>query len=853
MMNEEEVKVRVVLQWLRDRGVRVEDLSLETTFKVKVGRQTVLVGSAAQDDKVIRPRLDILVRRGAHNLLVVEVKAETEDLTDADRDQAICYARLVHPIAPYALVTNGLIAKLFDTITREEQPSGKVRLDSEYSIQLPDESRREALRLFFDLSPNNLLALSRQQIESEIEALSGGVDDFGAVYIPDAHVPRAALPSDVRSFVASDYSTFVIVGESGVGKTCSLIDVVRSLVSSGHPTFFFRAACLEAGIIDAIAGELEWAFGGPDDSLLLLRRTSAAAGPKPLVIAVDGLDDWAMLTRVQSLAWLVQHAKSVNIRLILSCKSRCWAGYLTYRGARTNILPHIYGATTERPFSHEGLPLTPQEFYRTLDHYRAAFGVPGGFDRYALEQAQQSLFVLRLLFQVARSSHAAYLGFNSAQFFEKYLELTVAKTSNGESSRNALVALARRMFEQDREWLDETTARDALGLRVIEPFPAELLEQRILDAVGSAGERRIGFVLGHLRNYLAAFYGQSWPSKPASSFASDLEDAKPDGLRAEVAGFYYPFATADQRAAVDQNLRANAKAYLQEYLSLITTDFAALRNKFSPHTLGAVGFIAEFLLGRRSLGMYGFRPIGASDDDVLLVPVLPVTEPSHESRSLTMYHHGAIRLHWASSSNGFRSLNVVREVLLNEICPQLREMLEQGGLDETDAPVMTEELVAGIVVSSHDLSSYVTARRSPTYPISLSLLADTLRRADLRATFEEEMTRRKRAKGLIVEKWTGHFVSYSPSFNRDELEWINTRVEEVMRTGEDLPLNVRNMDRERLTKRLAEVRKYRRSLGNTISSPSLPLTTLAAQRSGPLLQLSDPQEVLQTAPRCRPR
>jgi hypothetical protein len=95
---------------------------------------------------------------------------------------------------------------------------------------------------------------------------------------------------------------------------------------------------------------------------------------------------------------------------------------------------------------------------------------------------------------------------------------------------------------------------------------------------------------------------------------------------------------------------------------------------------------------------------------------------------------------------------------------------------------------------------------------------------------------------LIVEKWTGHFVSYSPSFNRDELEWINTRVEEVMRTGEDLPLNVRNMDREPLKKRLAEVREYRRSLGDTISSPSLPLTTLAAQRSGPLLQLSDPQE-----------
>jgi hypothetical protein len=127
MTNEEEVKVRVVLPWFRDRGVPVEDLSLETTFKIKMGRQTVSVGSAAQDENVIRPRLDILVRRGGQNLLVVEARGEAPDLTEADRDPATCYARLVHPIAPFALLNNGSNTKLFDTITRRELQSGEFR------------------------------------------------------------------------------------------------------------------------------------------------------------------------------------------------------------------------------------------------------------------------------------------------------------------------------------------------------------------------------------------------------------------------------------------------------------------------------------------------------------------------------------------------------------------------------------------------------------------------------------------------------------------------------------------------------------------------------------------------------
>jgi hypothetical protein len=39
-------------------------------------------------------------------LLVIEVKEPSEALSEDDRDQAISYAKLLHPVTPFALVTN---------------------------------------------------------------------------------------------------------------------------------------------------------------------------------------------------------------------------------------------------------------------------------------------------------------------------------------------------------------------------------------------------------------------------------------------------------------------------------------------------------------------------------------------------------------------------------------------------------------------------------------------------------------------------------------------------------------------------------------------------------------------------
>ena len=69
-MNEEEVKARIILPWLLELGLAPEELALETSFSLRIGTNSVVIGGRRGKVRQ-RARLDILVRRRGVNLLVI--------------------------------------------------------------------------------------------------------------------------------------------------------------------------------------------------------------------------------------------------------------------------------------------------------------------------------------------------------------------------------------------------------------------------------------------------------------------------------------------------------------------------------------------------------------------------------------------------------------------------------------------------------------------------------------------------------------------------------------------------------------------------------------------------------------
>src|ERR1700730_12071320 len=91
-------------------------LSIEhqPTFTIRLGHSDHVIGSKQTRTGA---GADILVKSGGKPLAIIELKAPDESIDEDAKRQALSYARLVEPMAPLAIVTNGketLILRSFD-------------------------------------------------------------------------------------------------------------------------------------------------------------------------------------------------------------------------------------------------------------------------------------------------------------------------------------------------------------------------------------------------------------------------------------------------------------------------------------------------------------------------------------------------------------------------------------------------------------------------------------------------------------------------------------------------------------------------------------------------------------------
>jgi len=106
LSTEENVKINIVLSYLNSLGFKEDELSFENSFYLYLGRSVYKVDTLEQRQKA-QPRLDILVTRNNVNLFVIEVKSDLITITKEEIEQATSYAKLVHPVAPFTIITNG--------------------------------------------------------------------------------------------------------------------------------------------------------------------------------------------------------------------------------------------------------------------------------------------------------------------------------------------------------------------------------------------------------------------------------------------------------------------------------------------------------------------------------------------------------------------------------------------------------------------------------------------------------------------------------------------------------------------------------------------------------------------------
>lgn len=767
--NEEEVKNKVIVPLLLARGLNLQDIQFESSFEIRAAKQRFTVGGLTREESTGHIRLDILVKSQGANLLVVEVKGPDIKLSARDGDQAVSYARLVHPMAPFALVTNGADSRLFDVAAWKEV-SELVRTDG-LQVVLPGPSDIDALTMFLRLSSENVKKFSRAQVDSGLSALKGSAQDLSRKYIPSLYVAPSATDTAFAEFEESRLPVFGLIGDSGMGKTCWMCHAASALIDSGRPALFFRGSELGSDLAQAIADEFAWTFPSLDSPAELLRQLRGVLQEKTLSIFIDGIDEWECPTARQQLGKLARNISGDSIRLIVSSKPGEWSSFLEHRGAATDFSEHVWPREGRKGCSLE--TLSAPEFSKAMDLYAKEFGFDGAWDESLLSEARRSPFFMRIAFQVAQSRDLLHLRESARSIFDSYLNQTLNRTSDPASSRTILETVAAALYKQNRESLPTLKLRKALMLGPLDKLPDELFKIGVLEISRptETGQTSVRFMFDVFRNYLIAVLVLRWPELTASEFSEQMRSSSRRGLQEDVLLSYYRLAAPGHKREVDGRIFAAGEKYLSAYRTIIRENFGAFARVFPPGDLDQCGLVVAADLSTSESLAVGLRMLEGGDEEVL---VLHVPATTYWGDAFARYGAGGISFRW--SPNWLVRANPHFELLRVTIPKLLLQFVGDGHLNESSAPMLAVELLSAAAISMPELLNVPNrGAGNEQLPVSGTRILYWLSFSDhweaLRSEVEGERIRTGELAVAWLDSGSMSFETYEP-FGAEEADLI---------------------------------------------------------------------------------
>jgi hypothetical protein len=266
----------------------------QTKFAFSFGRARIEVDGTTVSR--LEARADILLYLKDQPLAVLELKRNGVMLSQADEEQGLSYARMLHRRPPLVAITNGEDVRLLETHTGETWNPPQAD-EAEFKRLLAAASRaaakdvKQAVSTLMGSSSDIWMQAIRQASASTIAELSG---NWGEAQLPFVHaflIPRKATAAIVHLLLQGS-RLVTVEGPPLVGKSSVLRELVEwtSTTTTDLVVLFIEAES-GAGVLQTIADLLRSALSWPvtrEEARDWLVRLSNAGGPA-LVLALDGL------------------------------------------------------------------------------------------------------------------------------------------------------------------------------------------------------------------------------------------------------------------------------------------------------------------------------------------------------------------------------------------------------------------------------------------------------------------------------------------------------------------------------------------------------------------------------------
>jgi hypothetical protein len=738
---EEDLRSRILLPYLGALGIGPDQIRTEQSFTLRLGHH-VVVKNRPEAPESIRGRLDVLVTNSSGDpLFVVELKREGVTITDEDRDQGIAYARLLHPMAPFVLVTNGRSGGLYDTITKleigESQLAGRLADWREGSVRGAEDLRlrHEALQYFISYSDEGLRLFLAAQQQARTRGLRGDPHTHEKKYLPNTYVSRAQADAALDGFLQMPATAFVLTGPSGSGKTNVMCAWVERLAPK-YPVVFLNGAELHGSLSEILAAEFNWHFSETLTLPQICQRLArfAERTRHPVLILADAIDETGLRDAPRAFSELVGHLQALEgkVRLVAALKSSEWPSFARFGGNPSPLAEHCFhppkarsrseGRESARPAYGPVLPVpsfelgyfTASEREAAVTRYTAEFGLKGRFTPQLLE-AVGDPFLLRMVAEVYGGGERElppdvaetavlqrYLTQKLDKIDDPALRADVRRTIV--ATADALIAASEKDSVSPPLGREEGTHAEAADPGVYS-VPEREVDERLpgidtrarteavragllLESVEIGGRWQVGFQYDRVRDYVIAAHVFQFDRLREAEFRSGLAVWTRNPLIRSALALYLRAPAEAHRACLRDFARAQAARFVDSYERLRSMLGPLARERVDPSCPGPAGVLWEL------------------DDRGRSVIALFKAEKASE-RVLEVHGYG-----WAVLNREFPEPRVNRfqnpgnwdlvvadpdrraaEWMLDE----LRSLARKGGLDDRASDVLATEKILAIL------------------------------------------------------------------------------------------------------------------------------------------------------------
>ena len=624
-MNEEEIRSKILLPFLKDLGFQLTDISLESRFTIRLGRSKHKVG-----------RSDILCKRNGKNLFVIELKNDSVSINQDDIDQGISYALLLPDnIAPFTIISNGVTIRIFDSISREEITNKKISVESDYwksgftlSSEIDLKIRYEAFTNFVSFSHENLKAFCEHQVNDRMGIIVGSIDNPYAKFVKELYVERLSLQKEFNNFLQSDCSVFAVVGEAGVGKTSVMCSLALQKLENGF-VFFYNAPIINKSPVELIAQDLNLVFSSRSESDTILKKLDALGRHlnKDIIIFIDAIDENRDTHLELDLSEIALTLRNLSrIKMCVSCKSSVWNSVLKRNNTPTHLYEELHkyhSSNSKLPNNNPGFHLedfSEDEARSIIPLYKKAFRFKGEISDQLLNELRNGFFLR--IFSEVYSNREIPSEINDTELIKKYLKQSLDSTPTGFESGIRILSrigeiLISHAFSSTEMFRKEgVTVEDLLeqlSIALDEKLPEDLFSRTILIRSSKDDKETVGFYYSKIRDYIICYHSFKLHKLTDDQFYNVLDKFYLNYIGESAISFYTDHASSVQRRIIAKFKEDKGRAYAALYQSYLDEHFKRFKKKFDPGTAGDIGIcLPDDLLNKDGYALFALAP-GASD------------------------------------------------------------------------------------------------------------------------------------------------------------------------------------------------------------------------------------------------